>query len=152
MQPATLSSTHHQYACVRCRSRKVKCDRVIAGCANCAGVGDKCIYSARRSRKGQKSHQVFTTTRPIFPSEAGTPGVQNVDSSKRIGGICDGDNSTCVKEEQEQAGGEDDVIIPRELRDSSFEARLDLRGTAHGRLFTTQGKSRYIDSGKLKQV
>jgi len=150
MQPTTPSPGLHQYACIRCRARKVRCNRTIAGCANCAGVGAKCTYSARRPRKNLRSHQAVATPRPIVPSETTTLGIRNGRDFDHPDRVCDGSSSRCVEDEQAEA--EDDVLIPREVRDSLFEARYDSKPSTQGRLFTTQGKSRYINSIKVDQV
>ena len=44
----------------------------------------------------------------------------------------------------------EDVVLPREVRDSLFDSQLNARGT--GRLFVAQGKSRYINRDKARQV
>lgn len=53
------------YSCVLCAQRKVKCDRLPGGCANCSKACVPCIYKAplppRRRKKGAR--QVDTTTR-----------------------------------------------------------------------------------------
>jgi hypothetical protein len=57
----------HQYACITCRSRKVKCDRVITGCAECRRAKIQCVYSPRRSRKSQKTRQLIGGVRQLLP-------------------------------------------------------------------------------------
>lgn len=57
----------HQYACITCRSRKVKCNRVITGCAECRRANIQCVYSPRRSRKNQKTRQLIGGVRPLVP-------------------------------------------------------------------------------------
>ncbi len=57
----------HQYACITCRSRKVKCNRVITGCAECKRAKIQCVYSPRRSRKNQKTQQLIGGVRPLAP-------------------------------------------------------------------------------------
>ncbi|KAH7370419.1 fungal-specific transcription factor domain-containing protein [Rhexocercosporidium sp. MPI-PUGE-AT-0058] len=60
----------HQYACVTCRSRKVKCNRVITGCAECKRAKIHCVYSPRRSRKNQKTQQLIRGVRPLAPVQS----------------------------------------------------------------------------------
>jgi len=65
---ATGSPGLYQYACITCRSRKVKCNRVITGCAECKKASVQCLYTPRRPRKSQKA-QNSLPVRPLAPAE-----------------------------------------------------------------------------------
>jgi hypothetical protein len=45
-----------------------------------------------------------------------------------------------------------DLVIRREMRDSSFQSRFDCGQSNQGRLFLAQGKTQYLDSRKANQV
>lgn len=137
MQAPAYLPTLHQYACVGCRFRKVKCDKVTAGCAKCIGEGAQCTYSARRPRKSQKAHQESTFGRPLLPAKRGA-------DEMRAG---------CISRyARETSDDDDEALIPQELGDSSFEAGFDSKQSDQGRLFRAQDKSRYINSDKANQV
>ena len=130
---------HHPYACGRCRLRRVKCDKVKSGCTNCTEARAQCTYSARRPRKTQAQ-------KASGPSPAADTTTKNamseVGPDLRLGS----------SDESRVDGDEDDVVVPRELRDTKFESRYSAKNSDYGRLFVAQGKSRYIDSGKADQV
>jgi hypothetical protein len=47
---------------------------------------------------------------------------------------------------------EEDILLPREMRDASFEPRSHYMNADNGRLFVAQGKSRYVSGEKVEQV
>ena len=49
--PPTVSSPS---ACTICHRRKLRCDKVLAGCKNCAKAHAECIYPPADSRSGKK--------------------------------------------------------------------------------------------------
>lgn len=137
MQAPFHLSALHQYACVRCRFRKIKCDKVTAGCAKCIGDGAQCTYSARRPRKSQKAYQESTIGKPLLPAKRGA-------DEMRAG---------CISRLSHETSDDDyEALIPQELSGPSFEARFDSKQLYQGRLFRAQGKSRYINSDKANQV
>lgn len=142
-QPSGGSPAFHKYACVRCRLRKVKCDKLLPKCANCNEARTQCAYSARRPRKNQKVHHDKTAQRPILPVEQYLNDIDRQGSLSCIPGTHDASISS---EEDE------DVLIPREVRDSTFEAKFDSTQPERGKLFVAHGKSRYINSDKAFQV
>lgn len=143
-QPPTRSPALHQYACIRCRLRKVKCNKVLSGCAHCLEAATQCTYSARRPRKVHKTHQEIVTQRPLLPA---AKGVNVASNERRDGSVSDPSDETRSDDDEE-----DDLVIPREIRDSSFETRSGSMEPGKGRLFVAQGKSRYINSDKANQV
>ena len=138
-QLAERLPAHHPYACARCRLRRVKCDKVITGCANCCEARAQCVYSARRPRKTQ----LQKVQRPLPPLEGSADDTISKASSKHIAESSD---------ESRVNSDDDDVVVPRELQDTKFEGRSNTKDSDHGRLFVAQGRSRYIDSGKVDQV
>lgn len=127
--------SHHQYACTRCRSRKVKCDKGHPTCIYCHEAGVPCIYLARRPRNSLKVPQDAGMKRPLLPTPNDVPGL--IDQ---------------LRDERQSDGEDVDVVIPREMRDSMFEARMTGRQSDQGRLFVAQGKSRYINPDKARLV
>lgn len=133
----THRNSLHRYACARCRLKKVKCDKVIPTCVYCVESGVQCTYLARRPRNSQKLHQksVSVVRRPLLADE---------------GAKLDHEFHDEVRSDGED---DEDLVIPREMRNSMFEARSDSRQSEQGRLFVGQGgRLRYINSDKAKQV
>lgn len=143
-QPAAGPALH-QYACLRCRSRRVKCDKILSGCANCASHSAQCVYSARRPRKSQKqSAQEPAIPRPLLPA-AQFPSLSPAD----VDSITHDAESDHGSKGSEQSDYEDDALIPREFRDVAFE----IKDSCQGRLVAdAHGRSRYVNSDKVKQV
>jgi hypothetical protein len=56
------------------------------------------------------------------------------------------------RDDENSDDDEVDLVIPREMRDSSFQSRFDCGQSDQGRLFLAQGKMQYIDSHKADRV
>lgn len=106
-QIATPLPVHHPCACARCRLRRVKCDKVITGCANCCEVRTQCVYSARRPRKTQTQKQ----QRALLPPEGSADDTVSQTSFKHIVESSD---------ESRVNSDDDDVVVPRELQNTNF--------------------------------
>ncbi|KAF2798598.1 hypothetical protein K505DRAFT_99337, partial [Melanomma pulvis-pyrius CBS 109.77] len=133
----TQQQSLHRYACARCRLKKVKCNKVIPTCIYCLESGVQCTYLARRPRNSQNLHHKSTplVRRPLLAA-----GESKIDHEFQDEVRSDGED-------------DEDLVIPREMRNSIFETRSDSRQSEQGRLFVGQGgKSRYINSDKAKQV
>ncbi|KAF2475444.1 uncharacterized protein BDR25DRAFT_301108 [Lindgomyces ingoldianus] len=141
--PAAQVPWLHQYACKRCRMRKVKCDKVLPACALCIESSVQCTYLARRPRNSQKVHPEPAPQRRLLPAERTAHDAREASP---------GPKHTLDSRDESRSDDEDDLVIPREMRDSKFEARFDSGPEDHGRLFVAQGKSRYINSDKANQV
>jgi hypothetical protein len=63
----TVNSIHKSFSCVLCAQRKVRCDRLPGGCANCTKARVPCIYKApppaRRRKKGEREIDITTRLR-----------------------------------------------------------------------------------------
>ncbi|KIM96689.1 hypothetical protein OIDMADRAFT_32616 [Oidiodendron maius Zn] len=158
---AGITPAPHQYSCLTCRSRKIKCDRAIVGCISCKKSHVPCVYASRRTQRSQKLQQVVTR-RPLAPAVAGhaeelvaagtSSSVQYRHCRKRdpLTPIsCSNDNDNYGGDEDDDC---DDLLVPREMRDRFFQSRQDIRQSDEGRLFVSQGKSRYINRLKSNQV
>lgn len=141
----------HQYACLRCRSRRVKCDKILSGCANCASHGQPCVYSARRPRKPQKASRDDAAPRALLPASVSPvthPDIHadsidtdaSVDYASRTSGQSDEDD------EDEQEG-----ILPHEFRDAAYQVKSCTLGDDR-LLVNSNGDSRFVDGDKVNQV
>ena len=81
--------------------------------------------------------------RPLLPPEGSADDVTGKRSFKFV--VESGDESSVNSDD-------DDVVVPRELQNAKFEGRLDTKNSDHGKLSVVQGKSRYMDNGKVDQV
>ncbi len=54
---------------IRCRMRRVKCDKVLPACAHCIASGLQCTYLARRPRKSQKAQPDLIVRKPLRPAD-----------------------------------------------------------------------------------
>ncbi|KAF2724078.1 hypothetical protein K431DRAFT_263250 [Polychaeton citri CBS 116435] len=128
----------HQYACARCRNRKVKCDHSLAGCSNCRAAGAQCIYLARRARKKAIAHPVI----PLLPAASAAKTSKDTPSTQ-----------ASQEDHLVHHGGHDtdegDVLIPYEANDLTFESRFD---SSNGRLFVSRGRSRYVGARKADEI
>lgn len=144
----------HKYSCIPCRSRKIKCDRAIAGCISCKKSYVPCVYAARRTQKSQKLQQAVTV-RPLAPAVAGRteePVAAGTSSSVQHRRCRKGDPLTpisCNNDNDNYGGDEDDdcddLLVPREMRSRLFQSRHDIRQSDEGIPSVSQGKSRYIN-------
>lgn len=140
----------HQYACLRCRSRRVRCDRHLSGCSNCASHGTQCCYSERRPRKSRSQlirpdapKQLQPAPSSLLPAE---PNFEQADCRS-------GPSLLSDRNWEDYDADEEDDILPREMRDMAFEAKNDNTSSDRGILLVdTSGKSRYISGVKLKEV
>ena len=140
----------HKYSCMTCRSRKVKCNKVINGCSNCNKAGISCVYSARQTRKTQQSPRQ-SRVRPLAPTGAAGDATVRPNRSSSITSENACESLESRKEDQvddDDADIVDDILIPPEMRDPSFDSRQ----CDQGRLFVARGKSRFVDSRKAHQV
>ncbi|PSN67376.1 hypothetical protein BS50DRAFT_390498 [Corynespora cassiicola Philippines] len=144
----------HQYACLRCRARRVKCDKTLSGCANCAGHEAQCIYSARRPRKPQKAHQdQQAAQRTLLPSLVNPSSIHSTVTSRAdsLGSELVSDHHSGTSEQSDD--DDEDAFLLRELRDTGFQPREDATKTSLGRLLVgPNGESHYIDGEKIQQV
>jgi len=56
--PAGAPQTAEALACVSCRSRKLKCDRLKPSCARCKKVDNECVYPESRRKPAFKRRNV----------------------------------------------------------------------------------------------
>ena len=142
-------------ACLHCRQRRVKCDKILIGCANCKRHGIQCVYSARRTRKSQKSYPETPLRRPLLP----VPQSQDIAQQHRadsLGSELVSDKGADTSEEPENDEDEEedeDAFIPRDLQNDSYESRTDATGSGRGRLTVgPNGTSHYMNSEKARQA
>ena len=121
--PSSSTPALHQYACLRCRSRRVKCDKILSGCSHCANHAAQCVYSARRPRKSNKASQHLIGQRSLLPASVliSTLVPDDRASEGAVRGSGSGPRGS------ELSGSEDeDTIILKELRDGLSEASKDM--------------------------
>ncbi|KAF4632820.1 hypothetical protein G7Y89_g5305 [Cudoniella acicularis] len=112
----------------------------------------KCTYTLRRTQKSQKLQKVLTV-QPLAPAEKGIDHVapyrmEELGATARSVSSKEGSPPLIDHEDDD----DEDFLIPREIRDPSFQSRVDGPYPNKGRLFVAQGKSRYIDGCKAEQV
>ncbi|PVH97118.1 hypothetical protein DM02DRAFT_616722 [Periconia macrospinosa] len=141
----------HQYACLRCRSRRVKCDKILSGCANCASHGQPCVYSARRPRKPQKANREDAAPRALLPagvSPVNHPSI-NADSLDTDAGLDYASRASGQSDEDDE--DEQEGILPHEFRNVAYQVKT----CAHGGdrlLVNPNGDARFVDSEKVNQL
>ncbi len=64
----------------------------------------------------------------------------------------DCDEHTDSADQADDVDGDDEALIPQEMRDRTFEAKFDSNKSDRGRLYVGRGKSRYINNDKADQV
>ena len=158
---ATGSQALNKYSCVTCRSRKVKCNKIINGCINCTKAGIACVYSSRRTRKSYKAQQV-PAIRPLAPREKRVADARSSRSSSPEyspqsifsphGHGSDDDDDDDDDEEEDEEEEEEDVLVPREIHDRKFRSISDSNQIDQGRLYVAPGKSQYINGRKVNMV
>ncbi|KAF2639740.1 hypothetical protein P280DRAFT_550431 [Massarina eburnea CBS 473.64] len=150
LQLQTASPALHQYACLRCRSRRVKCDKMLIGCQNCASHGQQCVYSARRPRKPQKHAQEGATQRTLLPANASPLNHPSVGRADSLGTDLLSDRaSSRVSGQSDDDDEDEEAIMPHELRDATYE----VKNADGGRLLIgPDGDSRFINSERVKQL
>jgi hypothetical protein len=142
--PTRGHAAMRRYACIRCRLRKVKCDRSIAGCDNCVKFGVPCTFSPRRNAQKLHYDAEPRTRRELVPAVEETSTGQHFHNIKL-------DKHLTTYDETE-SDGDADIIMPREMRDNSFEKRCDSEKSSGRRLLVGQGKTRYVNGDKADQV
>lgn len=115
----------HQYACLRCRARRVRCDKILTGCAHCAGHAVQCVYSARRPRKPNKAFQHQVGQRSLLPAASSHSSVTSGDT---VSGSATEMSGADVRDSEPSGSDEEDTIIMKELRDGLHEASKDEEG------------------------
>lgn len=128
-------------ACVHCRQRRVKCDKILSGCVNCKRHAVQCVYSARRPRKSQKTSLDTTSPKTLLPA-LNTETKQDSSSKDVIPDEFESDDNA----------EEEDALIPRALRKQTYSPKCNTAEATQGRLTTDAGKSHYINNQKAKQV
>jgi hypothetical protein len=117
-QPS-VSPASHQYACLRCRSRRVKCDKILTGCAPCASHGAQCVYSTRRPRKSNRTSQPQQKGKrsllPALEKSSILPTAEPALDNELRASACN-------------ASDDEDTIVLRELREGLYEASKDRDG------------------------
>ncbi|KAF2684158.1 hypothetical protein K458DRAFT_451950 [Lentithecium fluviatile CBS 122367] len=151
--PSSASPAIHQYACLRCRSRRVKCDKILTGCAHCASHGAQCMYSARRPRKskttglGQQQQRgqrcLLPASQSIAPSSISSVEPGSSLSSAEVAS----ENEERIADQS--ADDEEDTIILQELREGLFEASKDRDG---GLVVGPPGNPKILDGEVRKQA
>ncbi|OAF99373.1 uncharacterized protein CC84DRAFT_1210248 [Paraphaeosphaeria sporulosa] len=149
-QPMGLSPALHRYACIRCRQRKVKCDKTLTGCANCKRYEVECIFSARRPRKKQNPHSGTALSKP------GRPAPQDFSAEKNESFRAEdfgGDDSEEEEEEDEDYEDDHRVIACWSVQNQPCHWSGNAIETNQGRLITdAHGKSYFINSDKASQA
>lgn len=126
-----IKSIQKSFSCVLCAQRKVRCDRLPGGCANCTKARVSCVYKApppaRRRKKGERDIDVTTRLR-LYE-----------DALRQLGV----DPEDVVKQKVEKEPARQSV--------SGINGLLQHRGTHHstdvGVLVSKAGKSRYLENG-----
>ncbi|OJI99212.1 hypothetical protein ASPVEDRAFT_80830 [Aspergillus versicolor CBS 583.65] len=114
-----ISSDPMPSACQTCAKRKVKCDKTVPICARCWKSGRECVYQEPNSRHRKRKLSIDTLEK-----------LGRLDRYERLlrqHGLLDAETSTSAKE----------------TRSVPF---VEPGNSRTGKLFTRQGKSRYIDS------
>jgi hypothetical protein len=137
---ATTGPAIHQYACQRCRSRRVRCDKVLTGCAPCASHGAQCVYSARRPRRPNKN--------PVWNKGGQRSLLPTTNKFRTLL------SAEVVLEDEERlhehsTSDSEDTIILRELRDGLYEASKDRDG---GIVIGPPGDAEIVAGERRKQV
>jgi hypothetical protein len=136
-QTSVGKSIQKSFSCVLCASRKVKCDRLPGGCANCTKARVPCVYKApppaRRRKKGER--EVDVTARLRAYEEA----------LRRLGV----DPEDVVKQAIAQQPVEHGVsgingLLQDKTHGPQGESRLE---SDAGVLVSKEGRSRYLENG-----
>lgn len=158
LQPPATTPAIHRYACLRCRSRRVKCDKILSGCANCAAHAAQCVYSARRPRKPHRLQQHCTVTHRAL-----LPNATHDQLSSGTSATSTGATTTTLSEgnplETSYSGAESDDedhdALPRELRDDAVPNARD-HITSSSALLSTANDGcdllNYLPSVEVMQV
>ena len=153
------SPTLHQYSCVTCRARKVKCDRIINGCTGCKKAGVHCIYTPRRTQQSQKLQHVLTA-QPLVPAERAVNDTTAYHTEERSATLSCSSTSSCSPKYPLPTVNHDDdknnvnnqnFLIPCEMRGASFQSRIDNPHRDNGGALG-DSKSPYANSRKDQQV
>lgn len=126
------------FSCVLCAQRKVKCDRLPGGCANCTKLLVQCVYKAppppRRKKKGMRETDVTTRLR-IYEDALRQFGV---DPERLVRQECG--KLTRGQKQVTGFGGSFDSDI-------SSKAQTAHVASEAGVLIMEEGKSRYLENG-----
>ncbi|ORX98826.1 hypothetical protein BCR34DRAFT_576908 [Clohesyomyces aquaticus] len=148
--PATkpaLVATVHQYACLKCRFRRVKCDKVIPACAACAAAGVQCIYSPRKPRKSHKKQHVLAQI-SLLPVKTESSGTETENSPEEHSWGLHREPDVDEETEVESLA----IAIVQEMRKSRDGTASLLSEASQGTLIGEQSMLRYINSDKAKEV
>jgi hypothetical protein len=136
----------HQYACLRCRARRVRCDKILTGCAHCASHAAQCVYSARRPRKTNKPLQHQTGQRSPLPVSISSSTLTSDDTG--CGDTTD--SSKLYSRASELTDPEDEqMFISKELRNGLDEAS---KVRDEGICITASGHDDLLDEVRCKEV
>lgn len=141
MQQPADSGKLHRYACVNCRSKKIKCDNVLSGCANCHKAQVSCSYSARRSRKPRQVQR--PVIRPLQPADPVLRPTSNGDSASG--------HTSLLGLLKNDANGTSSPL-PSEIFGFPPQSLPGRKRAEHGSLYVARGKSLYMDRRKANQV
>jgi hypothetical protein len=127
----SVKSIQKNFSCVLCAQRKVRCDRIPGGCANCTKARVSCVYKApppaRRRKKGERELDITTRLR-LYEDKLRQLGVDPADVVKPK-----------VTEEPIDQGlsGINGLLQHREVQ----------HPTDAGILVSNAGRSRYLENG-----
>jgi hypothetical protein len=133
----TDQSSKKNFSCVLCAQRKVRCDKLPGGCANCTKVRVPCVYKApappRRRKKGVRDVDVTTRLR-LYE-----------DALRRFGV----DPDDLVKEESKKSPNCDTIgglngILGTPMANQSQSKDL---GSEAGVLVSDKFRTRYLENG-----
>ncbi|KAL5115318.1 hypothetical protein ACEQ8H_006763 [Pleosporales sp. CAS-2024a] len=136
-QSSASKITQKFFSCVLCAQRKVKCDRVLSGCMNCAKARVPCIYKAppppRRRKKGGRDIDSMARLR-LYEDALRRLGVDPDDLVKQA----------VVQQPGEQRLSGIDGLQQHHALGPQGESNL---GSETGILVSEEGRSRYLENG-----
>ncbi|CAI6234133.1 unnamed protein product [Periconia digitata] len=152
-------ATHHQYACLRCRSRRVKCDKTLTGCAHCAAHRQPCVYSARRPRKSHKSTKSSGTTTASLARKILLPAnpASSLSCIPALERRSDSEETTVDGTEWDSSGQalddgeEEEAVVPQDFRNSAYRVQTCTKG-GDRLLIDSNGGCHFVGSEKVEQV
>ncbi|KAH3953630.1 hypothetical protein HBI56_025600 [Parastagonospora nodorum] len=135
-QNGVAKAIHKSFSCVLCAQRKVKCDRIPGGCANCTKVRVPCVYKApppaRRRKKGER--EVDNTARLRIYE----------DTLRQLGVDPEALVKQAVTERPfDQRISGDKGFFPHQ-REGEYNVGTDVGA---GLLVSKEGRSRYLENG-----
>jgi hypothetical protein len=134
------SAIQKAFSCILCAQRKVKCDKLPGGCANCTKARVACIYKAPPPPRRKKRGFVDVDT---------AVKLQIYEEALRKAGI---DPEDLIRQETTQRTGRRDTAASKTGLGSCDELQETLDAGEVGVLIMEDGKSRYLENGILKRL